>query len=186
MSHVGPTGPGTGPGYRGPTRDPGRVHPRRKSTSGRTKNWSRRRTGVFKLPLFSFAPTRHNAEARALSPPFPQTLLTLHPALRWVGDSPPPTPPTPRTGVSVVRGERKRVGSLSVSVSPGQENPLGRRVGENRKNRLSVSVYLDCYLTLRDFVPYARPGQTGFWIFFFLRIRPWKLFIRPSRIISVA
>lgn len=55
-------------------------------------------------------------------------------------------------GGSVVRGERKRVGPLSVSVSPGQENPPGRREGNGRKNRLSIPVYLDRYLTLRGYV----------------------------------
>lgn len=45
------------------------------------------------------------------------------------------------------------MGPLSVSVSPGQENPPGRRVGESRKNRLSVSVYLERYLTYRGYVP---------------------------------
>lgn len=75
----------------------------------------------------------------------------------WVGDSP---PPTPRTGVSVVRGEKESGVARSVSVSPGQENPprpggkekeladerqrerdREKEKEDPRKNRLSVPVY---------------------------------------------
>lgn len=60
----------------------------------------------------------------------------------WVGDSPPPTPPTPRTGVSVVRGERKRVGLLSPSPFRPAKKTLSVEGNERvvRTDYLSLSI----------------------------------------------